>query len=205
LFGLGQQFFKQKRCADAEIPFREALDERRATVGEHHKESLDALYWVARSVHDQEHYSEAETFWRELVAARRVILGDNTLSSLDWLASCIFNLGRCAEAKGIWEEVVEGRREVLGAEHADTLVALDWFDRSQRALDSEGSPANPSTEQVKVEGAPPGIQSPPVEDTSPEVQPGPVPEREDTSIASNEVKSDLGTQIPAQIPLADGQ
>ena len=64
---------------------------------------------------------------REVLAARRRVLGDehlHTLSSMDNLAIALRAAGQHGEAAAMHREVLAARRRVLGDEHPDTLSSM---------------------------------------------------------------------------------
>ncbi|WBB88189.1 tetratricopeptide repeat protein [Micromonospora sp. WMMC264] len=77
----------------------------------------DIMRWQGR-------YAEAETGYREVLAARIRLLGadhPDTLSTRHHLAVVMQEQGRYAEAETGYREVVAARIRLLGADHSDTL------------------------------------------------------------------------------------
>jgi tetratricopeptide (TPR) repeat protein len=89
--------------------------------------------------------SEAETYCREALEKRRLVLGDehfNTLNSIINMGAVLQLQGKLAEAEPYFYEALEKTRRVLGEQHPDTLTAINNMGVSLRAQDklSEAEP-----------------------------------------------------------------
>jgi CHAT domain-containing protein/Tfp pilus assembly protein PilF len=77
---------------------------------------------------DQGRYGEAEPLHRDVLQARREVLGPrhpDTLGSLHNLAALYQSQGRYGEAEPLYRDALEARREVLGPRHPDTTQSLN--------------------------------------------------------------------------------
>ena len=83
------------------------------------------------SLSGQGKHAEAELIHREVLGARRRVLGEerpDTLASANNLASSLFRQGKHAEAERmlrIHREMFGVQRRVLGEEHPETLTSAD--------------------------------------------------------------------------------
>src|SRR2546428_255679 len=83
----------------------------------------------------QGRYADAEPMFRQVLAARRRVLGEDhpdTLSTEHRLGWLIGRQGRYGEAVDIVNQVLGGRRSVLGDDHPDTLSARETPARPTR-------------------------------------------------------------------------
>lgn len=72
-------------------------------------------------------YKQAETLYKEALATRRAVLGEqhpDTVRSLNNLAVLYQNLGRYKEVYPLFKEVLAIRQVVLGEQHPDTATSL---------------------------------------------------------------------------------
>ena len=97
---------------------------------EHEPERVDGgrRWHEARLIGLQGRYAEAEELCRDVLAARRRVLGDDhpdTLTSRDTLAWLAGLQGRRAEAVELHRQVLADRSRVLGAHHPDTQATRD--------------------------------------------------------------------------------
>jgi Tetratricopeptide repeat len=78
----------------------------------------------------QGRYADAEPMFRQVLAARRRVLGDDhpdTLTSRAVLARLAARQGRRAEAEALYRQVIADRTRVLGSGHPDTAAIRDEF------------------------------------------------------------------------------
>ncbi len=69
-------------------------------------------------------WAEAEAAYREVLTARRLVLGDDhpdTLVTRHGLARAVARQEQLAEAEAAFREILDARRRVLGNDHPDTL------------------------------------------------------------------------------------
>ena len=132
----GQHFTGAMRTGLAEAWWSRVCDE-----AEESAERLAAAHNLGAARHSDGRYAEAESIHREVLGARRRVLGEehpDTLTSAGNLAASLSNQGKHAEAERIFRGVLGARRRVLGEEHPQTLTTrnnLGWRSRTKgRAL-----------------------------------------------------------------------
>ena len=79
---------------------------------------------------------EAEPLWRETLAKRRRVLGDDhssTLTSVANLGQLLLELGKLDEAAPLHREAMDRSRRVLGDDHPTTLSTIDNMGRFLQA------------------------------------------------------------------------
>jgi len=106
----------------------EALQARRETLGDRHRDTLTSINNLASLLQDNGDLAAAEPLYREALQARRETLGDrhpDTLISINNFAVFLYTQGEEDEAKRLCREAVDASKEVLGAEHPDTKVLED--------------------------------------------------------------------------------
>lgn len=87
-------------------------------------DTLTAIGSLAVLLHARGRLAEAEPLYREVLDARRRILGNDhprTLGSINNLGMVLHSLGRRDEAERLLREGLERSRRALGDEHVDTL------------------------------------------------------------------------------------
>jgi tetratricopeptide (TPR) repeat protein len=97
------------------------------TEVEEHPDTLYSMADQASTYQNQGLWTEAENLQMQVMAMRRVVLGQEhpeTLSSIADLASTYQNQGRLTEAEELEVQVMETRKKVLGEEHPDTLTSM---------------------------------------------------------------------------------
>ena len=87
--------------------------------------TLDTL---ARELHIQGKFDEAEPLYREALEVSRETLGSrhpDTLGSINTLGLLLKDKGDFVAAELLHREALEGRRETLGSRHPDTLGSMN--------------------------------------------------------------------------------
>jgi tetratricopeptide (TPR) repeat protein len=105
---------------------RQALDTRRRALEADHPDTLSSLAELARGLHVQRRFAEAEEHLGEAVERRRRVLGGDhpdTVESMDALACALLKQGKHEEARLHVREVLDSRKRVLGEEHPETFKA----------------------------------------------------------------------------------
>ena len=105
----------------------EAVELRRAELGETHQDTLDSANNLAVLLKAQGRTADAEALHRRTLRALRRVLGDEdllTLSSMNNLAVLLWSQGRHAEAETLHREVLATRRRVLGDVDPLTLRSM---------------------------------------------------------------------------------
>jgi tetratricopeptide (TPR) repeat protein len=120
----------QGKLDEAAPLYREALEARRATLGDRHPSTLVSIGNMASLLQAQGKLDEAAPLSREALEASRATLGDrhpSTLVSMNNMASLLRAQGKLdeaaplsREAKLLCREAVEGARAVLGNDHPHT-------------------------------------------------------------------------------------
>lgn len=85
------------------------------------------LHWLGASIDSQARYVDSEGIFKETLAGRRRVLGNqhkDTLDTLYWLGLSIYHQNRCVDAKIIQQELVGLARRVYGDQDKFTLNAL---------------------------------------------------------------------------------
>lgn len=107
------------KYAEADSLHREAITLRRAALGTH-IHTAQSLHDYATLLTARRDFDEAERYYREALAMRRMLLNDDhphvaqSLSHLGWLNQ---HRGRYAEAESLYQEALEARRQRLGDGH----------------------------------------------------------------------------------------
>ena len=107
---------------------QEALQTRRAVLGNGHLEVADTLTNLANVSKEKGDYAAAEAGHREALAIRRKVLGNDHAD----VAASLNNLGNALWAKGDWveagttyREALALKRKLLGNEHPDVAIGLN--------------------------------------------------------------------------------
>ncbi|KAF2133627.1 TPR-like protein [Dothidotthia symphoricarpi CBS 119687] len=124
---IGAKLFLEGRYKDAESYFREAMTEIERTLSPTHPQhwclQKTALY-LARALHEQQKYAEAETMYRRSFTLDDAqYAADNTeaLQPMSELAALLCKTGKLDEAETLGTHCLERRTSVLGPQHRDTL------------------------------------------------------------------------------------
>ncbi|PMD16650.1 hypothetical protein NA56DRAFT_752922 [Hyaloscypha hepaticicola] len=99
-------------------------------LSKEHIDTFDSKFWLAKALHSQQKYTEAEEFFRESVLGQEKVLGKehiDTLRSKVWLATTLHSQQKYTEAEEFFRESVLGQEKVLGKEHIDTLRSKVWL------------------------------------------------------------------------------
>ena len=91
-------------------------------AGTRHAYTSGTLAWLTEL---KGRYADAEQQYRDILADRRRLLGDDhpdTLTSRATLAGLASRQGRRAEAEDLYRRVIADRTRVLGASHPDTAA-----------------------------------------------------------------------------------
>jgi tetratricopeptide (TPR) repeat protein/tRNA A-37 threonylcarbamoyl transferase component Bud32 len=111
----------------AAAPQAEALEIRRAQLGDDNPDTLASINAAATLAGDQGRNDEAERLFDEAIAGRRRVLGEDnptTLDSISGLGTLRYYQGRYKEAESDFRQALEGERRVLGEDDKDTLSSL---------------------------------------------------------------------------------
>src|SRR5467141_4062939 len=87
----------------------------------------DLVQKVAKCLHSDGRYHEAEILFKEVFEKRRKRLkndDEEMLTSMSWMASTFRDQGRWTEAEKLEVQVMETSKTVLGPEHLDTLTSM---------------------------------------------------------------------------------
>lgn len=120
---LGSNFNFQRRYAEADAQFRQAIAMRRKLLGEEHPHLAESYYDMADNLRDQGKYAEAEPFLRQAVTIVRKSLGDKHGSTAEFtyrLASNLNSVGKYKEAEAFYRSALELNRANLGDGHPAT-------------------------------------------------------------------------------------
>jgi len=141
---LGRLLQAQGKLDEAGVLLREALEAKRATIGDRHPDTLVSMNNLALLLLDQGKLDEAGVLLRETLEARRATLGDRhprTLTSINNLGTLLQDQGKLDEAGVLYREALEARRATLGDRHPDTLVSINNLGvllKDQGKLDESG-------------------------------------------------------------------
>ena len=97
-------------------------------LGSEHPSTLRTASNLAVTLKAQGKYVEAETMYRETLAARQRVLGSehpDTLGTAGNLANALCAQGKCDEAETMYRETLAVQQRVLGSEHPDTLATAN--------------------------------------------------------------------------------
>jgi serine/threonine-protein kinase len=114
---------------DKAVPLlQDALQTRRAILGNERLEVADTLTNLANVLDDKGDYAGAESGHREALAIRRKLLGNlhpDVAASLNNLANALWIKGDSAAAEATHRESLAIKRQVLGDDHPDVAVSLN--------------------------------------------------------------------------------
>lgn len=108
--------------------FTEALEARRAALGDSALATLTSLNNLGLLLREQKELPQARALLSEAVTKRRAAQGDRhpeTLTAINNLAACERAMGNLPAAQALYEECLAARREELGAEDPDTLTSIN--------------------------------------------------------------------------------
>src|ERR1700683_5594499 len=124
----GIETFKSGSLPKALLQAEVALAFSRSTFGNRDARTLTSQEGVAKILEAQDHYSEAETIYRNIFETRLHNHGShdpNTLAAIEDLAGVIEAQDRYPQAESLYREALAGRRQVLGPLDLDTLTSID--------------------------------------------------------------------------------
>jgi tetratricopeptide (TPR) repeat protein len=157
---LGVKCYNEQRHSQAELWFRESVQQREKVLGTEHVNTLRSKTWLAATLHKQEKYAEAEQLLQQSVQQREKVLGTehvDTLESKLWLAKTLHEQEKYAEAEHLLRQSAQQREKVLGAEHVDTLGSKYWLavtlHKQEKYAEAEQLLRQSAQQQEKVLGA----------------------------------------------------
>ncbi|MBL9166165.1 MAG: serine/threonine protein kinase [Verrucomicrobiales bacterium] len=129
---LGMALWKQRKLAEAEVAYQEALDIRQQRFGRDHADVASTLNNLGAVYRRQKKLRESEDLTRLSLQIRRRLFGNEHLDVADSLRNlCIIlaERGQRAEAEDAAREMLAMRRRLLGNDHplvAGALADLAW-------------------------------------------------------------------------------
>ncbi len=132
LHDLGAALWKQRKLAEAEAAYQEALVIRRRLFGNEHADVATTLNNLGAVYRRQNKLAESEALTREGLAIRRRLFGNehpDVADSLRNLAIILGDRGQRAESEAAAREMLAMRRRLLGNDHplvAASLADLSW-------------------------------------------------------------------------------
>jgi tetratricopeptide (TPR) repeat protein len=127
LTNLARVYEDQKKFAEAEAMFRQALRERRRVLKDDHPATTSAMNDLAVLLKEMGKDDEAEALHREALERRRRTMGNReieTLQSMYNLGTLLLYREKYAESEALLREALEGRRIVLGETHRYTMGTM---------------------------------------------------------------------------------
>ncbi|KAL4864733.1 hypothetical protein BDV12DRAFT_200811 [Aspergillus spectabilis] len=124
---VGQSLYSDGRYREAEVLFREILEERKAQLGPDHPDTLESLECMVATLWNQGQWKHVEEFQLRLLEVREKKLGSDdpaVLSSLGNLASTLMNQGRWSDAQVLERKVFARFKLLLGEDHPKTLTSM---------------------------------------------------------------------------------
>jgi CRP-like cAMP-binding protein/tetratricopeptide (TPR) repeat protein len=116
---------RRGRIGEAEMLYRDLLDDRLHVQGDDHPDTLATRHDLAAAIGLQGRYGQAEQLYRQLLDDDYRLLGPDhrhTLAARHNLARMIGRQGRYTEAERLCREVLQDQRRLLGNRHPDTLA-----------------------------------------------------------------------------------
>lgn len=138
LQSLAELLQKTDRADEAEPLCREALEQARRTVGEAHRDTLNALSTLARTIQKLGRYEEALTVHEQVVAgAARVYPPGHWMHGTyqQSLGSCLYELQRFDQAEQTLCRAYSLLEKTLGPDHTRTRLAADSLEKLYKAWD----------------------------------------------------------------------
>ncbi|GAB5536791.1 MAG: hypothetical protein Rubg2KO_30400 [Rubricoccaceae bacterium] len=128
LMNLGSSQLRQQRFEEAEGPFRESMELRRALYGTVHSSTATVMNSLAIAVaRGREDLEESEALLVEALDVRRQLYGDQhpeVAQMLNSLARLYEEKGDLARAEATYDELLPMMQSVLGPEHPYTGLVL---------------------------------------------------------------------------------
>ena len=134
---LGRLLVAQRDLEGAAVLLRKAMQARRETLGDRHRDTLTSINSLGLLLKSQGDLAGAAVLLREVVQARRETLGDrhrDTLKSINNLGLLLQAQGDLAGAAVLHREVVQARRETLGDRHCDTVTSINNLGSLQKPI-----------------------------------------------------------------------
>jgi serine/threonine-protein kinase len=134
---LGRTFTALGMTAEAEAELVRSHGLWSAARGDMDERSLDARHHLAVLRYEQDALTEAESMYRDVLAARTRVLGsyhDDTVDTLNNLALAVWAQGRYLEAEPIAREVLARRLDSGAPDRAEALIARSNLGLILRAL-----------------------------------------------------------------------
>ena len=133
---LGRLLQAQGKLDEAGVLLREALEARRATLGDRHPNTLVSINNLGLLLKAQGKLDEAGVLYREALEARRATLGDrhpDTLGSINNLGRLLHDQGRLGEAETLLLEAHDGCAATLAEGQRTRLRSQAWLADVRRA------------------------------------------------------------------------
>ncbi len=114
----------------AEATQIQALDIRRARLGDDHPDTLDSMNTLGSIYQLQGLFDEAELYVAQVMDRSRRVLGNDhpsTLLAVNNMGAVREAQGRLEEAEAYIKEALEGRRRILGDDHPATLTSINFM------------------------------------------------------------------------------
>ena len=151
---LGSLLRDQGKLDEAGVLYREALEARRATLGDRHPDTLGSIHNLGRLLHDQGRLGEAETLLLEAHdgCAATLAEGQRTrLRSQAWLADVRRAQGRIESARALVDaRVLSTARAALGPTVDTTLMLEAVHARLECAAGGGLSPLKAALERMRT-------------------------------------------------------
>ena len=128
MYTIGQVYERLALYDEARPLLEESVATFRATLGDDHADTLDAVAELATLKIHKGEYAAAEETLRTVLATRRRMDGDagpETLHAMSQLADFLHSRGKLDEAEVLEKEVVEKRRHTPGVGPRDLYFSMD--------------------------------------------------------------------------------
>ncbi|MCB0145117.1 MAG: tetratricopeptide repeat protein, partial [Caldilineaceae bacterium] len=106
----------------------QALDIRRAALGEQHPVTATSLNNIGILLRDMGEFAEARPYLEQVLDIRRATLGEqhpDTAMSLNNLGGLLRDMGQFAEARPYFEQALDIRQAALGEQHPNIAMSLN--------------------------------------------------------------------------------
>ncbi|QDT42654.1 photosystem I assembly protein Ycf3 [Gimesia alba] len=123
----GRFFFDAGEYAEAEPLYLQAIEIRRAVLGETHPDFATTLNNLAGLYKSQGRYEDAEPLFLQAIEIRCAVQGEthpDFATSLNNLAGLYKSQGRYEDAEPLYLQAMEIRRAVLGEDHPSFAISL---------------------------------------------------------------------------------
>jgi len=108
--------------------YRRAFLGAEETLGHDHRDTLLSIYNLARALHKQEKYHEAEMMYWRALAGRDRVLGPGHLQTFRCiikLVALLYDQGKYAPAEAMYRRAVTEGGKALGPDYRATLENVD--------------------------------------------------------------------------------